>query len=535
MKNNIMAGLALLTAFAATSCNGFLDEDPKGQSLPENYFRSQEDVQMSLVSLYDKVYASQNNSQSPAVNFMGDDVTTNSGSNKQAYAEIDRFSASNNNKCLTDTWNYPYGWIKAANFIINGVEKAPASKEEINIAMGNAKYWRASGYFRLVRAFGPVPLNLDNVNDDYKDQPATIEQVYAQIEKDLLEAIPLLPTGYSGTPRNINGCDVFITKQAAQATLGAVYMAMAGYPLGKAECYAKAAEVLKEVIDGNHYTLDSDFREVYSMGNNWNKETVVGYSYNPILGSWRQDSELTSCGLYESLGGWGDSWAEIKYWKNYPEGPRKDAVYSPMIRLKDGTLVNWWDKDGEGKALLPEYHPMFSVFTSNASDEAGAVQVEAPYDYTKQPYLNMTDGHRHRIIRYAEVLLWYAEAVGRSGQTNALAIECLNKVRNRAYKGVEGYEPVTSLTPAELAEMAYNEHGWEVAGYWVALVTRRDDQLRTNTLKDVFADRKANAGVEVAPGVVVTEPIAMEGEWTDARNYLPYPEGDSSKNPALVH
>ena len=124
----------------------------------------------------------------------------------------------------------------------------------------------------------------------------------------------------------------FITQQAAKATLSAVYMAMAGYPLNKTNYYELAASKAKEVIDGVNsgkyeFKLDDDFKKVYAMDNNYNLETVVGLNYYPVIGSWRDDtSQLTSTTLFESLGGWGDAWGELKFWKEYPEGPRKNVV-----------------------------------------------------------------------------------------------------------------------------------------------------------------------------------------------------------------
>ena len=90
----------------------------------------------------------------------GDDMTANPGSNKQAVAELDAFSSVGDNKGVKDAWNQHFNVIKAANFIIDGVEKTPVDQSEINIALGNALYWRAYGYFYLVRVFGPVPLLL---------------------------------------------------------------------------------------------------------------------------------------------------------------------------------------------------------------------------------------------------------------------------------------------------------------------------------------------------------------------------------------
>ena len=113
---------------------------------------------------------------------------------------------------------------------------------------------------------------------------------------------------------------------------------------------------------------------------------------------------------------------------------------------------------------------------------------------------NLCNDHRHRIIRYSEVLLWYAEAKARMGQTDDLAFKCLNDVRGRA-----GLEPLNGLSADALAEAAYKEHGWEVAGYWVALVTRRADQFRMNRLKGTFEERAENTAVEIAEEMCIRD------------------------------
>lgn len=80
---------------------------------------------------------------------------------------MDKFAAANNNKGVKDAWNMHYAIVKAANLIIQGASKTPTTQDEINIALGQAKFWRAYAYFTLVRLWGPLPMNLDNVNDDY--------------------------------------------------------------------------------------------------------------------------------------------------------------------------------------------------------------------------------------------------------------------------------------------------------------------------------------------------------------------------------
>ena len=278
-------------------------------------------------------------------------------------------------------------------------------------AIGQAKFWRAYAYFMLVRIFGDIPLTLDNENDDFTMTPSPVEKVYEQIVADLTsEECESLPESYKDAPAFLNGVNVYVTKAALQSTRAAVYMAMAGWPLEKgASYYAKAAEEAKKVIEGAQngtydIRMDDNYYDVYAMSNNYNKETILGINYSPNV-DWVQDSQLTSCNQFESIGGWGDAWGEIRFWKRFPEGPRKDAIYDPQILKpnKDGKgyeLHDWYEKSGEGW-VFPECHPMFSVFSVNW-DPASKANIDAPYDYTLPASQNMCNGHRHRLIRYAE-------------------------------------------------------------------------------------------------------------------------------------
>ena len=550
MRHKIFMGCMMATSLLAMSCDDFLTEDPKGLITPSNYMTNQEALDGSVTALYQKVNLTQSWTNMMYPQWQGDDITANPGSNKQACAELDAFRAANNNKGLTAAWDNHYAVIKAANLIIATAKTAPVSETEQNIALGQAYYWRAYAYFYLVRVFGPLPLVTSPDITAIDQAPESVEKVYELIVNDLTEAAGLLPTGYSTAPRAHDGINAYTTKQAVQATLAAVYMAMAGYPLNKGtEYYKMAAEQAKAVIDkeGEYgFYLEADWREVYSMGHNYNKASVVGIDYSPLNGCWSLDSQLTSCCRFEGLGdgGWGDAWGEIKFWKNYPEGPRKDAVYAPKITFEDANgniykTVDWWERDADGNPVVDAEHPMFAIFTVNA-DENGN-ELKQPYDYTKRNYRGMTNGHRHRVIRYSEVLLWYAESAARSGGDLTLAKQCLKRVHERACNDAtsitipgQGTFAIDALNADQLAEAAYWEHGWEVAGYWCSMVTRRSDEMRMNRLKENFEYRKANAPVEVAPGIFVKEKESVTGEWKgDESNYQAHPNTAEEKNPNL--
>lgn len=558
MNKKILLGclFAASVLTTTTSCSDFLDEDPKGQMSEANVFKSQADLDASIHTIYEKLNQTQSWTNPMYPQWQGDDMTANPGSNKQTVAALDVFSSDGANKGVTDAWSQHFALIKACNWVIENASKTPTSQEEINIALGNAHFWRAYAYFYLVRVFGPLPMVLKTDPSATNVAPSSVEEIYNLIVEDLKKAEGWLPTSYSQAPRNHDGVDAWVTKQATQATLTAVYMAMAGYPLNKGkEYYALAAAKAKEVIDNNGtygFYNDPVWNHVYSMGHNYNKETILGIDNNWNSGSWDHDSELTSCCRFEGLGdgGWGDAWGEIAFWKRYPEGPRKDAVYAPKITFQDGATItkvcNWWDLDAEGKPVVEAYHPMFAIYTVNCDGDNLAKEKFAPYNYLEPNYTNMTNGRRHRLIRYAEVLLWYAESAARSGGDLAKAKEYLREVRKRAVNDVENVTlsdgtkvAIANMTADQLAEACYIEHGWEVAGQWTQMVTRRADEFRMNELKKNFDYRVANKPVVVAvengKEYTAKESVpVVKSTWAgDESIYCPYPTTEVEKNPNL--
>lgn len=547
-----------------TSCGDFLDEDPKGQLNPETFYTIEDDYTAGVNTLYDKVNQTQSWTNPMYPQWQGDDITANPGSNKQACAALDAFDSDGANKGVTEAWTQHYAVIKTANLIIEGSEKFPGDKAKIATALGNAHFWRAYSYYYLVRVFGKLPIITKTNIEQFDAQPSEIEKVYELIVQDLKDAINELPAGYDKEPARLFGVDVWATKQAAQSTLAAVYMSMAGYPLNKGtEYYKLAAELAKDVITNNGtygFILNPDWKDVYSMGNNYNMETVLGIN-NDAKGWWDHDSQLSSCCRFEGLGdgGWGDAWGEIAFWKRYPEGPRKNAIYAPKVTFQEtitekigdkevkkdkiSKAVYWWELDNNGKPVVDAYHPMFTIFTVNA-DEKGNM-LKQPYDYMGINYKGMVNDRRHNLIRYSEVLLWYAESAARAGLSDLTeAKKCLKQVRSRAVTDVENVTlgdgttvKIDNMSAAQLAEACYIEHGWEVAGNWVSMVTRRSDELRMDELKKNFEYRVANAPIVVAKEggkeYTAKESVTVKGAWSEDRIYCPYPTTDGEKNPNL--
>ena len=514
-----------------TSCEDFLSEDPKGQLATENFFSNASDLDGSLNALYKVVANSLRKNNYTGTNLLaGDDISTHPASNKQSLREFDQYDVSDNNSWMASLWEHTWEMVKAANFIINNADKTPdVSTEDISSAIGQARYWRAYAYFYLVQTWGPVPIMLEE-EVDYEVELSSVEELYELIVEDLKNAEESVPVQYTESPYVRNGMNIAVSQGAVKATLSYIYMAMAGWPLNKGtEYYQLAASKAKEVIDGvedgtYYYSLLDEYKNVYSREyNDQNTEVLLGVYYN------RDDlsNRSSACDLLQDLkqSGWGDTNGEIKFWADFPDGSRKEATYLPKIMLSDGELYDWWwDTDPASRAVVAP------CFMKTAEDP----NRETEFDYTDPSSVNGSGDKMHQVIRLSEVYCWYTEAVGRSGQVNAKAVEVLNKVRNRA-DGEESNIYTTSMSAEELAEAAYDEHGWEIAGYyWGCLAPRYRDMFRMDRVKDHFEYRCLNPEIEVAPGVYRKEAVSVSGSWSDSKMYAPYPYEDVILNPNLT-
>lgn len=464
-------------ALTATSCANFLEEEPKGKMVAENFFKSSNDLTLALNALYSQVTQSQRHSNPYIIQLQGDDITINT-TTKEAYTSADGFKDPSDDKGANDLWAFRYQVIQAANLIIDNAENADeASKEDINIALGNALYWRAYSYFELVRVFGPLPLNEHNL----PDSPMTgVEAIYDLIMRDLERANALnLPATYNGKKYGFTDkCNYWVTSAAVKATLAAVYMNRGGWPFYEngdfgTEWYGKAADLLKEVYDGVEVTkiyaleLEQDYGQVYSYGNNWSAEQLITVGYMDTPGNMNNfTSQFSKCqtpGQYQN--GWIDFMGEYKWWSEYPESPRKHAIYEDVIytSIKNSAAnpvspvicVSWWATENEAEVNASRsnarnsiYHPTFASMQVNAVSEQEQTPIAAPYNCRQAVYQGQSVPQNHRLIRYSEVLCWFAEAAARSGKHEADAKIGFQKVLDRAYgAGVKSVE-------ADMAEQA---------------------------------------------------------------------------------
>lgn len=494
--------LAIISICFLSSCSkDLLKEEPKVPTGTE-FYTNANDLQLASTGLYALINVAFNQVAGFATCYGGDDVGVARIGNKLSFSDFDTFQPNSSNDRMTNWWGSFYATIKSCNSMILNYAGADATEEEKNRAAGQAYFLRAMSYFFLTRVWGEIPLITDNTVDYSigKSQPADI---YALIVDDLKRAETMLPDSWNGLgPQFQSGVNVAATKGSAKALLANVYLTMAGWPLKQTDKYALAAQKAKEVIDSKaSYNVDllGNFANLWKKEYKYNNEAVFACYYNSAVPNtpWNQWNMMgPNSSQPGDEGGWDDWFGEINFYNKFPAGARKEATYQSVY------YIGGVGKDWTQTALK---HPYFQKYHDDES-------------YNETTHQGNWAGSRTiYLIRYAEVLLTYAEAQAMSASPDDNAYNAINAVRHRAGLG----DLQAGLSQTAFRDSVIAERGWEFAGLEPA--ARWFDLQRTETVAKANANR--NAG---------EDPLA--GHPDDAQHtfyWAPIPINDKQLNPNL--
>ena len=428
----------------------FVDITPKGSFLSDNYYANEGQATAALVGVYDPIRKNSGGFENiiSMMNAGSDDFYAGGGGSTDG-AGIQGFSTHT----LTATtvpesfWNDHYQGIFRANTLLLKLPDV-AMADNLKARFGaESKALRAIYYFNLVRIFKNVPLLLSplTATSMYDVEQAAPEAVYAQIEKDLSEAITILPTSVLVATESGR-----LTKGAAQAMLGKVYL----YEGKKTEAAAVLAQVNGTPGATNQYgnKLLSNFNDLWVVSNKFNTESLIEVSH-------------TSAGNSD-WGFWGSGRDEGNS-LNVMVGPRS---YSRPSGSTAADLPSGWSFNVITQDLYDaiKLDPRFgaTVFDLKALKAAGKADYIGGYQDTGY-FLNKflprktdvrTGGgaaelnykQNTYVLRLADTYLMEAEALGSGARAQAL----LNAVRSRV-----GLPSV----PVTLAAIK-NERRMELAG-----------------------------------------------------------------------
>ncbi|ALO16442.1 SusD family protein [Salinivirga cyanobacteriivorans] len=434
----IFITLVLLSSGCA---DDWLELEPVGQKLESNFYQTEEDIYKGLIAAYSMLqpkYWENYGSYYFLANFPSDDSEVVGGGpgDRPEYHAVAEFTMLPTNSAILEMWRRDYYGVYRTNVVIANANPnaSQASREYI----AEAKFLRAYYYSELVKFFGAVPLITSTLTpDEYNQERKSPAQVYAQIVKDLQDAIPNL----AENPVE----DYRVTKGAAQALLGKTYLYMASpyyynnynFELSQAEYYQLAADQFNEVIISAQYDLEPNYDNIWKLSHEHGIESIFEIEYSDINrgGDWGNgrvnggNIDVQLCGprgiATDTLNaGWGFDMVTQDLIGEYnaegdnirKEGTAYGEAFLTLIGAED------WDEN-EG------YTGWFSKKRAPWAHIVGDVDAQWNYETNE------------RIIRYADVLLMMAEAIVGGATAPQSADYYLNLVRDR----VE-LDPISGVT-----------------------------------------------------------------------------------------
>lgn len=478
MKKTYIA--ALLTIMLIGCSEDFLVIDPKGAFLTDNYYANEEQAMAGLIAAYDVLRKNTGGFENMVtmMNAGSDDNVAGGGSATDGLQihRFDEFILTGDNM-PGSFWNDHYQGIFRANILLTKMSGVPMDDDLKARFIAEAKALRALYYFNLVRMFGNVPLILEPVSAGsmYEIVQAAPVDVYAQIEKDLTEAIPDLPMPASLPVEEMGR----MTRGGAKALLGKVYL----YDNKNTEAAAQLADI-NGATPGQPsaygYDLLDDFSDLWDFHNKFNTESIIECTHSNqsnndwgFWGSGRDEGNSLNvmCGIraYKRLsgtnapaampGGWSFSTFTQDFYDFIKNDPRFEATVLDLAAYEEAGEISYTHGDQD----LGYYMNKFMPRPEHVSTGGGATDL----NYQQNSY----------IIRLADTYLMEAEALGGTG---ARAQALLDAVRARV--GLASIPVSLDAIKAERrAELAGEGH-------------RFFDLVRWNDAATVLADQGFVAG-----------------------------------------
>ena len=499
-KYIISALLATLVLGSTSSCDDkFLDKNPLHAISGETFWKTQADVDMALAGVYRRLQSNIFGPRKPYLDTYSDNALDRHGYFNFNNATIGVINASNINTAL---YNEPYAGIAATNYFLENVGTVSAVPEATkDLYVAEVRFLRAMFYFELVQFFGDVVL--------YKTSPKTAEdakiakspktEVLAFVLEDLDYAISKLPaTAYAG----------HAVKASAQMLKARVSLYQ--------QNWADAVELTSAIMSTNTFSIyqqgyNNLFLQSTQQGN---PEIIFSTKYLAPNNPQGNEGMLVEIGWYGGIQPYQNLVDEYEM-ANGKKITDAASGYDPANpyakrdpRLKMTVLV-----PGD-----PFINPDGSTFLTTDPVLTGFLQrkymdtSKLPWDRSKITVTDMNVVH----MRYAEVLLAYAEAKNELSGPDATIYEALNKIRSRAGVNLPAVDQTLYNSKETLREFIRHERRVELAmeGH------RYFDLKRWGIMSAKLSAVKNPAGVTLSFG--------------EQNNVLPFPQAEIDRNKSLV-
>lgn len=518
LRNLQMKSLILIFVLGliSSSCEEALQEEVYSSFTGDNFFTDVSSAEMGLFGIYDVL-------ASDALYGRGYLLYFHTGTDQERYWRQNRgldddllanYQIMENNNWIGNVWTQFYNGIYRANLVIDRVTELrdqtaaisnPSNKDMEALkgydnVLGDAYFLRAFMYFQLVKNWGDVPLRLtSNITvETLQAERNPKEEVFQQIEEDMLKAISLLPSASNvKSPGRVS-------KGAAQGILARIYLTWAGNPVNDTSKYEKAVEQAWAVISSGEHGLNTGMEKL-EVGAPYDHffptvfRNLAENVYEPRESMWEIHFSFVGASRFDAstMGSWHGVTQHTN--SSYKRGaPRRynlptfyDSFEANDTIRRDYSISQFEiDKDDVFKPVsrgrLRWGVGKFRRYLMNSSSP------DHNYDVMNVP-----------VIRYADVLLMLAEGINETVENGGTlpaglslenAYEAINKVRRRARMlPIDEADPTIDISGSTgnfFRQQIRNERSWELCNENL----RKPDLIRwgilVETVRNTGADMK---------------------------------------------
>jgi hypothetical protein len=418
--STIVAGVAL---FLFTSCNE-LDLTPTDKFTEENYWTSPEKANMVLNMAYSQLTSSDYFFSTEA---LSDNIYEGRGSSSEKAISSGQADASNGR--FASEWKDCYAGIKTCHTFLENVDRVPGMDETLKTRMkAEARFIRAYLFFRLTTWYGDVPLF---------DKDVTLSDSKTLVRKPQAEVLAFVRSELDAVAEILPAKEKYADTDKGRITSGAAIALKARTYLYSND-WANVASTCEKLINSDtygKYSLFSSYEGLFLPANENNSEVILDLQYVPSLRTWGNyydyaplsvgarvnamapTQELVNDYLMlngKDIGEANSGYNETSPYKNRDPRMTATVVYHEFPWKKpDGTTQTIYIKPGTAPnqaAAVDEYKGQGTNSTSTG------YYMRKYYDPTS--LAAMTSGLNLILLRYADVLLMYAEAKNELGQMN---------------------------------------------------------------------------------------------------------------------
>lgn len=489
MKKYII-GLTCALALITSSCDDSrLDLNNENTISSGNFWKTQQDAERGVVAVYNMFYRQGTWTRNIYTQMQGmaDDGVSFAGWTE--LNEYTKFIFTNYNfgEVNTKLFREHYIAVFRANQVLDKINDIPFQNEQHKQDLiGQVKFLRSFYYFYITTLWDNVPFPLKSSSAGDTPEQKTPQEVFAQLEIDLKDAIEKLPATRSAADQGR------VTKGAAYGLLAKVYM--------QNHKYAEAIKCFEWIVDGegkNYYGLVDNYGDNFSNKTENNKESLFEIQFSLInrVGFDQTDNHLdpnaqlgTQIEMNQAPVGIGWNNVEARRWLVDYYKREKTVDGKNDIRLFHSVWYNDAGKD------FPERADTL-VYGSKWRNDWGNRVFIKKYSTDASPLFYWNDNN-FRSLRYADMLLLYAEALNEVSGPTAKALECVNRVRQRVKLPTLQNSTFYNLASITANKEVFKNHikierGLELSlecVRWIDLKRWGLDQAAVNELKTRDAD-----------------------------------------------